>query len=178
MYAIISELDQDTAVHVMRLWRRLNDACGLEGIFNYPNPHFTWLGAEEVEVDPIQNLFTKIAEQTYTFPVRITGLDVFDGESPVLYLSLFKSYSLLNLHKHLWNQIQPFIKQPNLYYSPEKWVPHITLALHDLTKENLACAIKSIEQESVRQVSWVNNLALVEADDDQLGETLCRVEFS
>ncbi len=178
MYAIISELDQDTAVHVMRLWRRLNDACGLEGIFNYPNPHFTWLGAEKIEVEPTQDLFNTIAEQTYTFPVRITGLDVFRGDSPVLYLSLFKSLSLLNLHKYLWNQIQPYVQDPSLYYAPDKWIPHVTLALHDLTNDNLDCAIKSIEQDSVKQVSWVNNLALVEADDSQLGETLCRVEFS
>jgi 2'-5' RNA ligase len=178
MYAIISELDQDTAVHVMRLWRKLNDACGLEGIFNYPNPHFTWLGAASVQVEPVQDLFNSIAEQMYTFPVRITGLDVFRGEAPVLYLSLFQSYSLLNLHKVLWEKITPFIADPNPYYAPEKWTPHITLALHDLTNENLDCAIKSVEQESVRQVSWVDNMALVEADDGQLGETLCRVEFS
>ena len=177
MYAIISELDQDTAVLVMRLWRKLNDACGLEGIFNYPNPHFTWMGAESVEVEPIHDLFKVIAEQTYAFPVRITGLDVFEGSSPVLYLSLFKSFSLLNLHKNLWKQIQPYLQEPNLYYSPEQWMPHITLAFRDLTKDNLACAVKSIENEPIRQVSWVNNLTLVEADDDQLGETLCRVNF-
>jgi 2'-5' RNA ligase len=178
MYAIISELDQDTAVLVMRIWRKLNDACGLEGIFNYPNPHFTWLGAEEIEVEPTQDLFTTIAEQTHTFPVRITSLDVFRGDSPVLYLSLFKSLSLLNLHKHLWNHSQSFVLKPSLFYAPENWIPHITLALHDLTNNNLDCAIKSVEQESVKQVSWINNLALVEADDGQLGETLCRVEFS
>ena len=177
MHAIISELDQDTAVLVMRLWRKLNDACGLEGIFNYPNPHFTWLGAEEIEVEPTQGLFRTIAEQTYTFPVRITGPDVFRGDSPILYLSLFKSLSLLNLHKHLWDQIQPYIQEPNFYYAPEKWIPHVTLALHDLTNDNLDCAIESIRQESVKRVSWINNLALVEADDGQLGETLCRVEF-
>ena len=65
-----------------RLWRRLNDACGLEGIFNYPNPHFTWLIAESIAEEPTSDLFQAIAAQTYTFPVRITGLDVFQGILP------------------------------------------------------------------------------------------------
>jgi 2'-5' RNA ligase len=177
MYAIISELDQDTTVYVMRLWRRLNDACGLEGIFNYPNPHFTWLIAESIAEEPTSDLFQAIAAQTYTFPVRITGLDVFQGNSPVLYLSLFRSFALMNLHKQIWKQIQAFIDKPNLYYSPEQWVPHITLAFRDLTKENLDCAVKSIESKATEQVLWVNNIQLVEADGDQLGETLYRVEF-
>lgn len=177
MVAIISELDQNTTVFVMHLWRRLNDACGLEGIFNYPNPHFTWLEAGTVAIEPVQALLDSIAQQTYAFPVRITGLNVFEGPSPVLYLSLSRSFSLLNLHKNMWQPLQPFLQAPNFFYEPEKWVPHITLALRDLTKENLSCAISSIEDEPIRQILWVNNLALVEAEDDQLGEMICSYKF-
>ena len=57
MYALISELSDPAAVQVMRLWRQLNQNCGLEGIFSYPNPHFTWFfcgdfGSGTLQADP------------------------------------------------------------------------------------------------------------------------------
>lgn len=177
MYAIISELDQDTAVHVMHLWRKLQNACGLEGIFNFPNPHFTWLTMESVEEKPACAALKEIAEQTYAFPVRITGVDVFQGDSPVLYLSIFMSLALSKIHEAIWQRLQTCSSEPGQYYSPDKWVPHITLAFRDLTNDNLACAVESIKAEANQQVLWVNNLMLVGSDDDQLGETIYRVEL-
>lgn len=177
MFSIISELDQDTAVFVMHLWRKLSDACGLKGIYNFPNPHFTWLVADSVETKPVCELITIIAAQTYTFPVRMTGISVFESNSPVLYLSLFKSLALARLHSNLMKRVQPFLGEIHHYYSPETWIPHVTLALRDLTNENLECAVKSIEKEATGQMLWVNNIMLVQADEKEQGETLCRVEL-
>ena len=177
MFSIISELDPDTAVFVMHLWRKLSDACGLKGIYNFPNPHFTWLVADSVETKPVCELMAEIAKKTYTFPVRMTGINVFEGHSPVLYLSLFKSLALAKLHLNLLHQVKPFFGEINKYYSPEHWIPHVTLALRDLTNETLDCAVKSIEEEATGQMLWVNNIMLVQADEKEQGETLCRVEL-
>ncbi len=66
----------------MRLWRQLNQNCGLEGIFNYPNPHFTWFSAEMLEVERCEPIIEVIAQDTAAFDVHSSGLGFFDGEDP------------------------------------------------------------------------------------------------
>lgn len=174
MYAIISELDEDAAVQVMRLWRQLNQACGLEGIFNFPNPHFTWLVAADFSIEKVAASVGVIAEQTADFQVRTSGLGIFPGESPVLYLPVIKSSPLMQLHQILWDQVLPAVENVSSYYAPEQWVPHITLALMDLNQENLTCAINSIAYEPIELISKVDNLMIVEQEGEQTGETLHR----
>jgi 2'-5' RNA ligase len=47
------------------------------------------------------------------------------------------------------------------YYSPAFWLPHITLAINDLRRENLACALESVAFEPVELTISADNLILV-----------------
>jgi 2'-5' RNA ligase len=102
---------------------------------------------------------------------------MFSGDNPVLYLPIVKSMELSELHKEIWDQTQPYSDDAKPYYSPQLWVPHITLALMDLTQENLACAIDSIAFEPLELFLQVDNLAVVEQDGMEIGETLHQFKF-
>jgi len=177
MYAIISELEEDAAVQVMHLWRQLNEACGLQGIFNFPTPHFTWFAAEYLAIKKVVPALQAIIADTEPLQIRTSGLGMFSGDNPVLYLPIVKSMELSELHKEIWDQTQPYSDDAKPYYSPQLWVPHITLALMDLTQENLACAIDSIAFESLELFLQVDNLAVVEQDGMEIGETLHQFKF-
>ena len=172
MYAIISELNEAAAVQVMHLWRELNQGCGLEGIFNYPTPHFTWFSAEEMVVDRCLPILEMIAGEGPTFAVHSTGIGLFPGESPVLYLPVVKSPRLMALHRSIWDQILPYSQEANTFYAPNRWVPHITLAMRDLTTENLPCALASVASEPRELTSIVRTVALVKSENQSTGETL------
>ena len=172
MFAIISELDERAAVQVMHLWRRLNQSCGLEGIFNYPNPHFTWFAAEDIEIDRCSPILEAISREMHPFTVNTAGVDVFEGDDPVLYLKIVNSPGLMVLHRNIWEQVLPYGKIPNELYSPNLWIPHITLSLRDLTEENLPCAVQSIANETLEIESEVTSFSLVKSENQQTGETV------
>lgn len=172
MYAIISELSERAAVQVMHLWRQLNRSCGLEGIFNYPNPHFTWFSADDLEVARCSPILEAISREAKPFSVHTSAAKVFEGESPVLYLPIVKSDQLGNLHRRIWDQIMPYVKGGNEFYSPAEWVPHITLSLRDLTPENLPCAIQSIANETLEIYTTVASISIVKSENQQTGETV------
>ena len=178
MDALISELSEPAAVQVMRLWRQLNQNCGLEGIFSYPNPHFTWFSAETLEVERCKPILKVTALEHAPFEVHTTGLGFFGGEGPVLYLPVVKSPQLMRLHRSLWDQLTPYGKNPNAFYSPDEWVPHISLALRDLTMENLPCALQAIGDEPLEIANLVDSISLVKSDNQSMGETLAVYTFS
>ena len=178
MYSIITELEEQAAVQVMHIWRQLHEACGLEGIFNYPNPHFTWFGAEEFDIDPCSSILNMVARATTPFSVHTNGLGVFPGEEPVLYLPLVKSAHIMDLHRSIWEKIRPFCKGLKDISLPEFWVPHITLAIQDLRRENLSCAIDSVGFTPVEIFTIVDHFLIVKSDGSKTGDTLKRFRFS
>jgi 2'-5' RNA ligase len=178
MNVIISELDENAAVEVMHLWRRLHQACGLEGIFNYPNPHFTWFSIAEVNTERCLPLMEAFAQQHVPFRIQTAGLGVFPGETPVLFLPLVKSIELADLHRSLWEQIHPLSQGMREISLPEFWVPHITLAIKDLSRENLSCAIDAVAFDTLQLFIKVDNILLVEHGADEIGDTLGRFSFS
>jgi len=174
MYAIISTLDTDSAKIVSDLWQRLCKSCGLKEIYNLSTPHFTWFLAEGLDHGKVMPLIRQIASMRDPFKVHTFGLGIFSGEKPVLYLPIVKFVEMIHLHRAIWNQIQPYGEDPELYYSPRLWVPHITLALKDLTKENLACAVNAIAFDPIELFIAVNNLALVAYENESTGKTLLK----
>ncbi|MDY6872642.1 MAG: 2'-5' RNA ligase family protein [Chloroflexota bacterium] len=178
MSAIISELDENAAVQVMHLWRRLHRACGLEGIFNYPTPHFTWFSSADVDVDRCLLVIETFAKRHKPFQIQTAGLGLFPGELPVLFLPLVKSLKLATLHQTLWEEVYPLTEEMREISLPPYWVPHITLAIKDLNRQNLTCAVDAIAFDTLQLFIRIDNIMLVEPGVDELGDTMGRFSFS
>lgn len=178
MYAIISELDQQSSVKVIEFWKTLREACGLRGIYDVPTPHFTWFAAEKLDVDQAKSIISQIVKGVKPFEIRTFGLGVFSGDHPVLYLPLVKTRKILNFHDEVWEKLRPYSEETQLYYSPWLWVPHITLALKDLSRENLSCAINAIAYEPIELINRVTNLILADYKDERPGQMLERFPFT
>jgi 2'-5' RNA ligase len=161
MYAIISELDNDSSVVVKNLWARLRDACGLRAIYDLPTPHFSWLVAESLDLPRAKAIIADLAAHHLMLTSHVFGLGIFSGDRPVLYLPIVKSQAMIDLHNQIWNKLGPMADRANGYYSPAFWLPHITLAINDLRRENLACALESVAFEPVELTIAADNLILV-----------------
>lgn len=178
MHTIISELDSESSKIVRDLWQQLHDKCGLRGIYMTPTPHFTWLVAEKFELDLVKSILNDIVAEIQSFKLHTFGLGIFSGEEPVLYLPMVKSLKMIDLHCQIWEHIAPLSQGLKMYYSPKIWVPHITLARKDLTKETLSCAINAIAFEQIELYVKVNNLAVAELDNDEVGKIVQKYQFS
>ncbi len=177
MYAIISALDQESSALVREIWQLLFDQCQLEGIFNFPTPHFSWFAADSLEVERVTPILRQIAAASDPIKVHTFGLGIFSGERPVLYLPVVKTQDLMDYHRNIWDQTQPYSENTRLYYSPVLWLPHITLAIKDLTLENLSCAVESVVGNPLFLTIRVENVMVVEQEGHEIGENLIRFDF-
>ena len=177
MYAIISKLDPESSTIVSNLWRKLRECCGLSGIYKTPIPHFTWFAAEELEIDKISSELSQMAEDAEPFTIHTFGLGIFSGQDPILYLPMVKSIKMINLHCQMWHKFEHLSDEPNLYYSPKLWVPHITIAFNDLTHENLCCAIDAVAFEPIELFITVDNLNIAKYNEERPGEILQNFYF-
>ncbi len=172
MHVIISELDPESANTVSSLWYELRKVCGLKAIYEVPRPHVTWFGADLIDVAKVTNLMKQIADEESPLTLRSFGFGVFSGKTPVLYLPIVKTETLFTLHRKIWEQVYPFSTEASLYYAPDMWLPHITLALKDLNQDNLACAVNTIAFDPIDLVFMIDNIAIASYKNDPPGEIL------
>jgi len=177
MFAIISELNPAASKDVNAYWRQLSKNCGLYAIFQMPTPHLTWMVCEELGVDQAASILTQITSHEGPLSSRTSGLGIFTDENPVLYLPIVKTQQMITLHQEIWNLLQPLTKTTNDFYSPDDWVPHITLALNDLTNDNLACAVNNLAFEQTEIKINIDNLSIAEYEKDIAGEIIKRFQF-
>lgn len=177
MYAIISELNHNASREVNRIWAQLSNECELDAIFQLPTPHLTWMICQNFNVENTVPALTQVAIQENRISTRTTGLGIFTGETPVLYLPVVKNQKLLSFHQDLWQKLAGYANNLEELYSPEAWVPHITLAINDLTGDALTCAIDRLMLEPIQIEIVMDSLSLVEFEEDIAGEIIKRFPF-
>jgi len=178
MYAIISELDPQSSDIVKDLWGRLRQACGLMAIYELPTPHFTWFVAENLDVPAVEAVIADLSARTRELTTFVFGFGIFSGERPVFYLPLVKSQAMMDLHNEIWHQVMACSQHPSQYYSPKFWLPHITLAINDITRESLVCALESVAFEAVELQVCADNLIVVAQEDDPSSLALKQFRFN
>lgn len=144
VYAIVTTLPEPLYADVFRIWKELEQTCGLQNLWEMPVPHFSWTGMLGYDAELVKQGLQEIAAQTKPFTARVNSLGIFPGENPIVYLALVKDEPLLRLHELVWQRLQAHLEQPNLYYAPPAWVPHITLAMGGVTPANLGCLIRQL----------------------------------
>jgi 2'-5' RNA ligase len=177
MYAIVSLLDDAHYNLVLDLWRELEVDCGLSGVSLTPLPHLSWHIAADYQSEQLLESLQKLAGQTSPFIVNTSGIGIFTGESPVIFIPVVKESVLATFHRLVWESIQPAALDASSHYSPEAWVPHITLAHGDVDSPKLVCAMKKL---AFRRFNWkirIDHLALVYQLSGQVGELRDKLMF-
>jgi 2'-5' RNA ligase len=161
MIAIASLLNMYANQQVQRMWDLLDANCGLSEMKLTPLPHFTWQSAENYKLDITETNLRRITSRFKPFVVLTAGVGIFTGPMPVLYVALVKTQIMVDIHQMLWNELTPFGTLVNEYYSPTRWMPHITLAIRDITPENLACAMEGMLYYPFEMEVVVDNLSVI-----------------
>jgi 2'-5' RNA ligase len=169
MYSIASLLDPSSDQAVRSIWARFENECGLTGIKVTPLPHFSWQSADAYQVEPVGDALAKIAETMEPFSTLVTGLGIFTGPQPVIYLPIVKNPMLVDIHQILWDQLRPFAVVPNLHYDPERWLAHITLAYHETDPQRLGCAVVEAAMQPLSFEIYVDHFAILFQTDGRAG---------
>lgn len=161
VYAVVALLDDPTTAKVKSIWSHLEVECGLKAVNATPFPHFSFHIAQSYDLDELDARLSDIASQTGAFRVRTTGLSVFTGLEPVVFIPLVVSQTLLSLHQKLWDETSSLGERVSGHYRPEYWVPHITLANRDVHTEGLACITRLYAARSFLWEIEVSKLAVI-----------------
>jgi 2'-5' RNA ligase len=177
MQAIVSLLEEAAYSKIESLWRVLELRCGLKGIKITPYPHFSWQVAVDYPQRKIEKALEDIAATAQPFVVKTSGLGIFTGQEPVVYVAIAKDEKLLRFHKKVCTAAGSLAKGFNPYYSPDVWVPHVTLAYGDVTKESLSCAMAELAFTPFNWEMRIDNLALVGQAGEEVGQLKHRYDF-
>ncbi len=177
MQAIVSLLEASAYSRIEAMWRVLELKCGLKGIKATPFPHFSWHVAEDYAADPLAELLQEAAGKSQPFTVMTSGLGVFTGQVPVIYVLIAKDERLLRFHKALWRRARKYSLGLSPYYSPDAWIPHITLAHSDVNRQTLVCALEELAFLPFKWEIRIENLALVGQAGEEIGQLKYRFDF-
>jgi 2'-5' RNA ligase len=161
MHGIVSLLDNDHNQLVEELWAELKQEFSVDGVYITPYPHFSYHVAQDYDVEKIESVLKRITANITKFKVRTSGLGIFSGPSPVLYIPVVRSLELTQLHQELWQEITPSSSGIVEYYHPKQWMPHITIGFGDISKENLSQIIPFLAERDFNWEITVNNLAFI-----------------
>lgn len=171
--SIVSYLDPDTTRQVRELQKTLSDLTGSIAALTSWSPHIT-LG-DGVEVDDTDTLvaeLTQIANSTNSFDLKVSGFSSIDsrpigrGEisTPyVIYIDVVPNQALLDLVQKIGRVTNEY---ETWYLMHRPYLPHVTLAFRDLTKDGYEKGLEYLKDKDVELVSKIDHIALVEKLDE------------
>lgn len=177
MDAILSILPQPYYLQVQEIWHTLQEKHGLQGVLQTAYPHFSWQGAQQYNPDGARLTLAAIAHATKPFFVQTSGIGLFTTAHPVIFIQVIKSPMLLRLHQQLWAATRHFGQEFNIYYSPERWQPHITLALADLRQKQIAAVMQDLADQDFNWTFQVDHFAFYHEKADKPGEITFQEDF-
>jgi 2'-5' RNA ligase len=161
MHGLVSLLPQPYYEMVEQIWGDLEKRFSLSGIRVTPLPHFSWNIAEDYPPEKLEPAMREVASQLPPLRVHTGGLGIFTGPSPVIFLPVVKTPSLTRAHQIIWDRFQSVATDLSPYYSPENWIPHISLAYQDVTSANIGVVIEYLASQVSTWEMTVDNITFI-----------------
>lgn len=160
MHGLVSLLPSPYYEQVEAIWKELEDECGLMGIKVTPYPHFSWQIAQDYDFERLKQILGEVASAARPIRVVTAGLGLFTGPRPVIFISIVKTAALMDFHTRMWARTQEASQNASPYYSPQAWVPHISLAYEDVDKTNISAVMGRLVFRSFSWEMTIDNLDL------------------
>jgi 2'-5' RNA ligase len=131
--------------------------------------HFSWMVSQAINLETVSATLQSIAETTMEFECMNGGIGVFSGEFPVVTFVLARNKKLAATQLKIWNNCYPNMGMVNVKYSPDAWIPHITLLHYDIEKEDYCSFIEKSISTNIQFRIMVDNLAIIFKDGNKAG---------
>lgn len=164
---VLTLLDAPHTQQIETLWQEMTTALGQHPEPLAPFAHFTIHGAQHYDLTALHHALLSAAMHTAPFTITTSGLGIFTGPKPVLYISVVKSPQLIAFHERIWTIADQYAHGASAYYSPNNWMPHITLAHSGLNPNDLPKLIALLQNRNFQWEIEVNNLAFTDTKEGQ-----------
>jgi 2'-5' RNA ligase len=166
MLAITSLLSPPHMLRINAVIKKLEEKFGIDDVQATLDPHLTYQLAGVKKLDALKKALAEVAATTEPFPAYTTGLGVFPGERPVIYIPVLRSDELNALHRRILAATAPLCLRTDKFSSPDCWLPHISLALHDTTPDLLGPVLAYLNQETYNLKIIIDNIAILRQEGE------------
>jgi 2'-5' RNA ligase len=177
MHGLVSLLPEPFFAQVESTWQELERDFGLTGVLVTPFPHFSWQVVEDYGWERIADVMQEIARQTSPLRARATGLGLFTGERPVIYVPVVKNAELMRLHQLVWERTAEVSMGRLACYAPGAWMPHVSLACEDVHRGNVGRVMERLAGQGFDWEMVVDNIALIYVPTGVIGTLKHKFEF-
>jgi hypothetical protein len=160
MQAVFSFLDSKHSQLVKDLWAELARKFSIREFQATPAPRISYQVAGHYNVKSLEAVLRRFAASKTSFQIRAGGLGIFPGPHPVLYIPVVRSPELTKFHEALWQEISSTGSDFLDYYDPAHWVPHITIGMNEMNKDNLSQIVPFLAERNFIWEITIDNIAL------------------
>ena len=129
MPGVIALLPEPNAAKVQALWDAMASEFGVPSGYPGAIPHLTFhLGSHDIDAGA-DEIVRRVAAKTAPFAVHSAGLGLFGGAPPVIHIMVARSPAAAALAETLELELATAgYPGTDPYFSPDRWIPHITIA--------------------------------------------------
>lgn len=156
---IVSLLEGEPYRSVRNLWRLFENRYNSVGVRIFSHPHITFQGGKAENPRRLKKDFLKVVSQIKPFEIKIRGTRHFDKKA--ICLKVEKTKELIEINKQVNRFLETHCQSLLEHYAPGIWIPHITLAMDDLTEENFEKAWAKLKNSRIEFKQKLHNICIV-----------------
>lgn len=162
---ILSILENKPYKEVKKLWKLFEKKYNSTGVRTFNHPNVTFQGGKTYNIKQLKNDFNGIISKIKPYEINVSEIGHFNKE--VVYLKVKNSNNLLKINRLINKFLKNYCKELFEYCIPKNWVPHITLAMDDLTNENFEKAWHELNNINIEFKQTLHNICIVRLYPDR-----------
>ena len=159
---VLSLLEGTLLAEARRLWKLFETEYGSTGAQAFDYPNLTFQGGICDDVEGLAGALAGMCQQTAPVEIIVDGLGYFETPAPTVYLKVQRTEELQHINRAVNAVLSATCVHVAEYYLPERWVPHVTLAMGDLTPHDLERSRQDLRQYHPRYQQVISSLQLVQ----------------
>jgi 2'-5' RNA ligase len=159
-YSVELFFDPVTSDAIQAMWKGLASVTGSDYMVkNGVYPHVA-LTVMESNCPELEKFVSEIALKTQPISMEPTKIDSFHASPDVVFLGMKKDEKLMKLHADVYGVVERYGLKCQEYYTPEKWIPHCTLAM-EFDPKFTSAAIKKAASELINLHLFATSIGIV-----------------
>jgi 2'-5' RNA ligase len=167
IFAVVSIIDQLTWQTIMNSLPETRGIIALQNKSEFI--HLSWVVGQQIEEKQAVQAIEELSFKQPAIQVKSGGMGIFGGEKPKITLNLARNKAMDVFHSKIWNKCQIWMKEIKQYYSPDLWMPHVTLIRNDIFKMDYPEFLSKSIYSSFQIKVPITNLAIIFKDDNSAG---------
>jgi 2'-5' RNA ligase len=166
MLGVVSLLDEENSSFIRGLWEELTREFGFSAMTADSSPHVSFHVAEQYDRAKVEERAKSLARSLPPFATKTAGIGVFPGAEQVVFLPVVRTPRLTVVHRAVLDEIKGLHSGDAGLYTPDEWVPHVTLGRWEASKNVAGDAVRYLVGRDLVRDLLIDNIALLEEGNE------------